>query len=853
MKRFLSIILALALVIAMIPATFAAEGEAVEPNLVYSFSKTAIAEDYKDTVGVDPIKVTSYDMIDTTKSSGQWFWRSAFGIRTTKALYDDQMTTSVNISSLSSNAIILQIKVDKAGVYVPGADFLSSTSTGLIDMYLVHTDDFGDTVNVTTVNAAIATASYDADATVMHAISVDTNAASENPKNEKAPKLSLKQGDYYLFIVTSSGAKASTHASGYEYAQIKYLSLTRQPQVALSIESSEIEAGSSTKLTAIAENADATAANVEISYSISPADVVSIDAGGNVTGIKAGTATITAKATIGGVEYSDSVEIKVNPTTHYYEFTSTALGYDTNVGFGAATTTHKGEYSTLEGAYEASNKWMFGAMRSSYAGGIYPSTSHCLYFSVSESEIRDSNSGMSLKINIPEGETKTYKPQIEYVDSLTYGMTADFYIAECAESGYYSDSYLLATDGNGKKTSIDTVSGDLKANGADKKIATITAYPNSADTYNNIELAPGDYWLIIVPTGGSRAPSSGKYHFKVKSLTLTETTEPRQNGAYVDAFNVTKETYASAPLTSATVNTFTANLGETKDTSSAEVTSATATLGNQFTVTANEIEGYKFLYWAKGMSTARKQIVSYSEEYTFVPTVENTYLIAVYEPIEASDEAAKAEFYNGNGQLIATLVEDGNSPDLPEMAGYGVATGWKLYGTEEIIAGGTTVTVSGTKIYVAQYDDLSESYTVTVTGGTGSGSYKYGEVVTCTPSGEGTFIGWKKDGKLVSAASTYSFRAWESCSVEALYGDSTPVFSGKKMKIIIDALTAGAKNAVMAEFIGMDDAVEKGISFGTKRIAMSTNKNQFTVVNDESVGEVYGYAIFKDGTIVYDR
>jgi len=56
----------------------------------------------------------------------------------------------------------------------------------------------------------------------------------------------------------------------------------------------------------------------------------------------------------------------------------------------------------------------------------------------------------------------------------------------------------------------------------------------------------------------------------------------------------------------------------------------------------------------------------------------------------------------------------------------------------------------------------------------------------------------------------------------------------------------------MAEFIGLDSAVEKGIMFtdseeNTTKIAMTTKDNQFTVVADEP-GKYVGYAILKNET-----
>ena len=56
----------------------------------------------------------------------------------------------------------------------------------------------------------------------------------------------------------------------------------------------------------------------------------------------------------------------------------------------------------------------------------------------------------------------------------------------------------------------------------------------------------------------------------------------------------------------------------------------------------------------------------------------------------------------------------------------------------------------------------------------------------------------------------------------------------------------------MAEFIGFDGAKEKGIMFGTKKIAMTTDYAQFTVTNDTTADiTVTGYAIVDEaGTTV---
>ncbi|MBQ6697850.1 MAG: hypothetical protein IJN09_02290 [Oscillospiraceae bacterium] len=246
----------------------------------------------------------------------------------------------------------------------------------------------------------------------------------------------------------------------------------------------------------------------------------------------------------------------------------------------------------------------------------------------------------------------------------------------------------------------------------------------------------------------------------------------------------------------------------------------------------------KFLYWAKGLSTQKRILIGKTNVLTdYVPDSKYAnYLIPVYE-----DEISGVEYYNANGQLIAT----GTAPSAyPSMAGYGTATGWDKYGDN---------------IYIAHYElaKPEENIVITKEGDYAlnkEGNYAYGDTVTCTAAAkdeEGNpFKCWKKNDEIVGTDSTYTFKAWENCTVEAVYETHVP-YTGEKMKIIIDDFATGNEIGVMAEFIGLDSAVEKGIMFtdseeNTTKIAMTTKDSQFTVTADKA-GTYVGYAILKSG------
>lgn len=297
--------------------------------------------------------------------------------------------------------------------------------------------------------------------------------------------------------------------------------------------------------------------------------------------------------------------------------------------------------------------------------------------------------------------------------------------------------------------------------------------------------------------------------------------------------------------------------GTDSETSDEQIIEApTVTYGETCTVNAPEApEGYTFLYWAKGATMQKKQIVSYDVELSdYLPEEGVNYLLAVYEKDDAL-AVDKQEFYNANGQLLSELkITNGVLPEYPSMAGYGRAKAWALrngdgsyteyYANEDA----PETEGAGTLIFMAVYDELKNDITVTIDGV--AKKYKYGDEVSCTasaPSGE-SFMYWTKNGEVVSLAETYSFNVWEDCEVRAVYGVGVNSLSRTMRKIILGRFSAGDSNAIMAEFIGFDDALEKGIMFGSQKIAMSSDKSQFTVLDDATnEGVATGYAIIREG------
>ena len=381
--------------------------------------------------------------------------------------------------------------------------------------------------------------------------------------------------------------------------------------------------------------------------------------------------------------------------------------------------------------------------------------------------------------------------------------------------------------------------GDIYVNG--KYIGSVDSYDTTAHLYNSAvvtqdlytaELYDGEYanTLVITPAGDENV--------FMQSFTFDKTTGEGS------ADEISVEKYVTSGL--ATVDAISAYMTDGTLIGSNVIGSGHVAIGGVYTVTAPDksAEGYNFLYWAKGTSD-KKRIVGYGDTLTYNPQEGRTSLIAVYE--KADSVTNKAEFYNANGELIESNAT-GVFPAFPSMAGLRQATGWKCWNDGKIYDGSEAVAPEGTVIYVADYGELSEVFV-------NGDKYTYGDPVTLTAT-EANFKGWVKNGELVSTNKTYTFLAYETCTVTEMTGDKE--LSAKLVKIALDDFVSGDITAVMAEFIGLDNAVEKGIMFDNgetvSKIAMTGDGNQFTVTADEE-GTYTGYAVIRKGssfTIIED-
>lgn len=572
-------------------------------------------------------------------------------------------------------------------------------------------------------------------------------------------------------------------------------------------------------------------------------------------------------ATVMIVSMLPSVAAEVT-TTYTYEFTPRSHGLNTEPD--AATL-------TIEGTAEGYDKWGFvcapgSTSRTCWELGINWN------FAISDGIEYNPDKGLlppTFTYEIYVGEAGTYQASIEKDDYDNICPNLEMYLIKKPEN---PEIWLE----NYRENLLNLSTADRFAVFKTNRYG-VTEYTNAYLDVSPVKITePGYYYLIFIPNGAPsydlediKNKSSSQTFSRIRSLKLTKTDSG--NTAKESILNETGgavvPTEACTANTSVTVNKMQAVLGGATST---EVENLIVDGDGYVTVTADAKDGAgnNFLYWAKGLSTGKGKKIILPEKNgdnlysaTFKPETGMNYIIAVY----GIETATEEKYFNANGQLLDWKVGDA----MPTMAGYGEAKGW---------------TPAGNGINVAAYDEPTERFTVTVNYQkskvntepvekekiTGK---KYGDLVTVTAPRRfddatvtdqytedyydyEAFNYWEKKDKagnteIVSFDRTYSFYAYEDCTLTAVYKVFEPI--SKSLRKII--LTNAGTNNIMAEFIGLSDAVEKGIIFGGTSIsdagivksAMTTGGSQYVVENDKSYTSYTGYAILTDGSVIYDK
>lgn len=828
MKRFLSIFLAAIMVLSFIPAAGAVTyPEGAEPleTYEYVFTKAAHSTD-TGTGGYSLIAQTpTADDTNTAVSPNKWGYGGTRGTITedfysvnlaTYAGYlnwsfsiSDELTTEDTAQAMSPEfnpdkverfpVFLLEINVPNTGMFVPVLEYRKLNSSSTVEVFLVKNDEAGEPL---TGDAAIKYAREAAPEDRLGTVDMHTARGEISGCRKAFPERKVEAGTYYLVFVANGFDGTPEWTSSIK----KYIARNR-------FESFRLEP-------------IATEAKVKYAFNT---DVVGIDR----NGIK-----YIDPTTVSNVKYSGIDKDAVNTTkSDDYEFEA--------IGSFNRKTVEKTHLRLNYKPQQNKTPWL----------ALQISVPHPGKYSMTVDGWNFPKAGYS------NGSTK----------NTWFGADAFFYIIP-AEGTFNRD--VLCTE----QTKVGYYKfyghGDAENQSVSEQIGTF-----------NAEVS-GEYWLVIDLGHANGAENAVKaagyaatiYGARINSISLTNLGLTDAQIAAAAARVVNPENAASNDVTldneSAEIKVLTSTVAADEGTLVSELC-RNAAVGSAQSITAPEIPDREFLYWTSGIGTDRK-IVCETEKYDFAAQKGIAYLTAVYR--DMTSDYVSVIFLNGNGELISrsdATYKEGNTINieaLPSLTGFGQASGWQLAGTENVYTTENTVTATGkVMVFVAQYANEETSFEIIVNGGTmevedGKTAPAYGDKVTVTaPSREGgsgynVFAYWKKtvngrEAEIVSLDKEYSFNAWEDCVLTAVYTEQQiEPLAAFVRKILLGTMN---ENANIAEFIGCDGAIERGIIYGegtptvdnwSNKISMTTTKNTFSVINN-SGKNARAYAIFENEVI----
>jgi len=846
MKKLIALTLALAMILTLAPSVFAAdtgwEWAREAKSFVYDFS----ANSHTTSTSTSNYVHNAEQSIATAKEGYQkWGFVNmrndiAFPYTTSTEMvlipringngpvYDPDVTSNVGYKYTPwRSAYAFELDIEESGTYVSTLDYTTGEQSPIVDIYLIEKPANGDTelnwYNNGNNTPIIQEYAWTLPSTARIGKGIDMKQAGSGVKKsaELLPVTLDASKNYYLFIIpVGITDNPSTGDAIYSGSKIFLRSLTlsqRLPQDAEKL-SYVLKVGS---------------LNSKLPRSTDP-----------MNGIWNGTTTWNFD---------------------YFDWNTTSqLVADTTAEKGVSVDETIEPYRTLDLAKTAPFKIDSAKIGSSNAkvdtAHIYKdiSISKCNNASIS------SRPHLALRLNVPyAGQYKLEVVKVGGSDSSTF---AKVYFGKPADGAFN------ATDVQNKITSseyeylgwyVHTEGMYTKETTAENKVA--------AEYYTVNVPSAGEYHLIFDACADSLGFNSNTtQYFRVGQVNLIPVpgvlseaeVEINTIKATMTADIVAEPTEA-APTT-ASVNILTRDIDGEADMNTV-VDTLSGNVGTTLTANADDAIGdYEFMYWEKGIGSDRR-IVYYEPEYSFKATAGGAWLTAVYR--DTSSDTLPVTFYNAIGDELTTdLYSDGeevNAPAVPAFENYAF-TGWKCAETGAVYADGETITAEGKQMrIVAQYEDAqTANIEVSVTGGTGAGTYTYGDTVKVSATerengnGSKVFVYWTKDGEIVSFDKTYTFLAAQNCNLVAVYEDYKPSIAQELRRIII--------SGDFAEFIGLDDASEKGVLFNknggdvsfataTHKIVMTGKGNQLKFENDLGASSTMtGYAIV-NGKVIYSK
>ena len=873
MKKVISVILALALCISLVPAVFATdtgyEWARNPKTYVYEFNNSAHET---NTAEADNwLHKVEHRIATAASGTPEWgfvglqnfhnYYTTDTWLNMAAHVKEDDGTPYFGPGTNApagefKTAFGLELDVDASGKYTPSITFKTGTSAPIVDIFLVEKpvdeNEAEDWYSSVRYNAGVAsglnTGNFynhveETDSSNRIGIGINMYGSTTVNKTVVLSPVTLDANKNYFLLIVPCGIdpKATVEeysSSAYDSAVIKLVSFE------LSEELTETKAEM---------------LNYDITLNAIDVDKLTEQAYNKNT-------SLTSEVIRTGKKTLDNLNL-------------------VNWKYTLKKTDYQGQYimnlgKTAPYAIEAENGKIAGVYSGALGSGGYAGTINIANYSNTSTD----RPLVTVRMNIPYSGKYRFKiadGQTNADDDpfmqVYFGKAQTTYAPANIDAWLTSNAFLGWFSSSNWGTATDTTSGamfssSMKASDKGTNDTSTFVKNYAVDGFTVDVPTAGEYWVVLNACADSlilnSAVRSDKYQYlRFSSITLTPL--PGEMGAEEAAIaavanTMTKDIAEESEHSlsdKAVVNVLTTTVNSTEDTTIHTVTPYTTTRGAEFTVEAPKYDDYTFLYWTKGIGADRR-VVSDSESYTLTAPAGGTYLTAVY---KAKDDAqTSVVFFDASGnELSRTLYDEGEAivfPSVPSLTDH-TFEGWALAGQTGTVESATAT--GNQMIFVAQFSEELTGKSVAVKVNGVATNYAYGSLVEVSATerkngnGSDVFLYWTKDNEIVSFDKNYSFLAAENCGLEAVYGAYKPSITDSLRRIII--------SESFAEFIGLDAAKEKGVLFNknggevsletaTHKIAIKNGGNQLKFENDlTSVASVIGYAIMDDDTVIYGK